>query len=121
MSSNNIGIFYTVTSKSQYQQLSKPINKPVHPYIMKIMENTASPVITKEIQMLSMINSKSNMIKKQLQATKNVNGMSPAPGQGQKNKNVLFSSPAPTQNYNVFSMNFSQLSTGKPCGSCGGR
>ena len=117
MSFNNIGIFYTVTSKSQYQQLSKPINKPVHPYIMKIMENTASPVITKDMKMLSMINSKSNMIKKQLQA-KNVNGM---PGQGQKNKNVLFSSQAPTQNYNVFSMNFSKLSTGKPCGSCGGR
>jgi len=127
---HNIGIFYSVTAKSQYQPLSKPKNKPAHPYIMKIMENTPKPVMTKELNLLSMINSKSMLLKHQMNAQIKANAWLEE-SKSKEQSPTIFSlstsslssrSKAPVQNaVKSFSMNFSQLSTGKPCGSCGGR
>jgi hypothetical protein len=114
MSSKNIGMFYSVTAKPNYQQLSKPKNKPVHPYIMKMMENAPKPIVSKDIKSLAMMNTSKNLMKKS--AAKAQVHEKP-----DNSKNFVFSSPQTHQNINPFSMNFSQLSTGKPCGSCGGR
>ena len=114
MSSSKLGMFYSTTAKPQYQQLSKPKNTIIHPQIMKIMErpnNIAKP-ISKELKTLALMNSKTMSMRK--------NAALEVAAAATINKNYLLSD-TPQQNTKSFSMNFSQLSTGKPCASCGGR
>ena len=78
---------------------TKPKTKPVHPQIMKIMANSQ--------------NKPNNSITNHHLNIMNSN-----------KKDIIFPSPQPQIQYTnkkSFSMNFSQLSTSKPCGSCGGR
>jgi len=116
MSSSKLGMFYSTTAKPQYQQLSKPKNTIIHPRIMKIMErpnNIAKP-ISKELKTLAMMNSKTMSMRKnaELEVAAAI-----------INKDYILSDghDTPPQNTKSFSMNFSQLTTGKPCASCGGR
>ena len=81
---------------------TKPKTTQVHPQILKIMENSKNkPKNSYENNTyLIMQHSKLN------------------------NKNFNFPAEQPQIQYTnkkSFSMNFSQLSTSKPCGSCGGR
>ena len=112
MSSSKIGMFYSTTTKSQYQQLSKPKNT-IHPQIIKIMQrpNNALKPISKELQTLALISSKTMTMKK--------NAALAAAAAATVNNDFIMSDIP--QNKKSFSMNFSQLSTGKPCSSCGGR
>ena len=114
MSSSKIGMFYSTTAKPHYQQLSKPKNTIIHPQIMKIMErpnNIAKPV-SKELKTLALMNSKTMSMRKNAELEVAAATI---------NKDYLLSDDKPPQNTKSFYMNFSQLTTGKPCASCGGR
>lgn len=114
MSSSKIGMFYSTTAKPHYQQLSKPKNTIIHPQIMKIMErpnNIVKPV-SKELKTLALMNSKTMSMRKN--AALEVAAAT-------INKDYILSDTPPPQNTKSFSMNFSHLTTGKPCASCGGR
>lgn len=121
-----IGMYYSVTPISQFQPLSKPVNKELHPYIMKVMNSKPKQVISPEIQSMADLNSKTFALKHQQDPFVKEDMINQNPqtliSQQQLNKNVLFSVPSQqSQKPKFFSMNWAELSTGKPCGVCGGR
>ncbi len=97
-------------------------NKPVHPQILKIMsrpQNAPKPVSSQDVAMvntISNIKSAKSIEQKQQQQLKSQNQEKDEQLQKQ-----LFKDMNNGNKKKSFSMNFSQLSTGKPCGSCGGR
>jgi len=115
-------MFYTKTTKQHDAPVSRPKNH-IHPKVIELMhKNSPNEYMifnNKRYAFPKFVNEKtkySNNLKF-VTKTKNIEIKSP----------TLFSShpPIPTveQNkyINLLSMNFSQLNTGKPCGSCGGR
>jgi len=121
-----IGMYYSVTPTPIYQQLSKPVNKEPHPYIMKVMNSKASQVISSEFKTFAAMNSEAFALKHKKDPFVKEDMINQNPqaliSQQQLNKNVLFSVPQqPASTNKFFSMNWSELSTGKPCGVCGGR
>jgi hypothetical protein len=86
-------------TKNENGVSTKPKTKPVHPQILKIMANSQNkPKISNEYNPFLKIESNKKdfnfpAIQPQIQYT----------------------------NKKSFDMNFSQLTTSKPCGSCGGR
>jgi hypothetical protein len=98
---------------------TKPKTKPVHPQIMKIMSSNShnKPANnTKSISTNTILNANAMNILSNIQG--NIQG-------NKKNFNIYQAqaqqqlSQTPTKK--SFNMNFAQLSTSKPCGSCGGR
>jgi hypothetical protein len=116
--STKINMIFSNTSSRQKSNLLKHKNKKVHPQILKIMTrpNNLPKPVTKENIAIS--NTFSTFNAKNIQKVKDVI----------KNENIVtntnpknFALVPSSTNKKSFSMNFAQLSTGKPCKSCGGR
>jgi len=99
----------------------KPKTNPVHPQIMKIMSSNSHNKPTNNIKSIKtnpILNANSMNILSNIQGNGNIE-------QNKKNVNI-YQAQAQQQlsQYPIkksFNMNFAQLSTSKPCGSCGGR
>lgn len=124
-------MIYSVTPKPYYKQHTKPSNKQVHPYIMKSIENKINNN-NNNSHMFPMMNLKyKNLILKNKNKNINTNKTNTSTNTSTINNNIhnvktktksksINFSLAP-QMQKTFLMNLSELSTGKPCGSCGGR
>ena len=116
--SSKINMIFSKTTETQHYN-SKNVKKPIHPQIIKMMSNPhniAKPV-TKEVEMMS-----SMIMNNKIQNYSKTTATLPLPSMVSKPKLTNAKDfEFPLQNKKSFTMNFSQLSTGKPCGSCGGR
>ena len=120
-----IKMLYTKTLTKKNNEPKK--TKSVHPQILKIMSrpnNIPKPVSSEDIAIantFSSFNARYNL-KSKIADTQNVQSPNVANSQNAiiNQKDFSFIN-ASSNKKKSFYMNFSQLSTGKPCGSCGGR
>ena len=120
----SIKMLYTKTLTKKNNGPKK--NKPVHPQILKIMSrpnNAPKPVTSEDIAIaktFSSFNARYHMKSKQETEQPSANVAQNARDSIINQKDFSFIN-ASSNKKKSFYMNFSQLSTGKPCGSCGGR
>lgn len=120
----SIKMLYTKTLTKKNNDPKK--NKPVHPQILKIMarpNNIPRPVSSEDIAITNTFSSFNarNHFKSKLAETQSQNVAQNAQNVIINQKEFSFINASSSKNKKSFSIDFSKLSTGKPCGSCGGR